>query len=68
MTSPSTIALTSIHDALLQQLAEARAERTGKPIEITRRHVELSILRLGIAAMQKIYGVEFRRPEEASQS
>ena len=56
MTSPSTIVLTSTHDALLQQLAEARAERTGMTVERARRQIEVDALRIGIDAVQTADG------------
>jgi predicted ArsR family transcriptional regulator len=49
---PRTLVLTSPHDALLQQLAEARAERTGVSVEKARRQVELEAVRIGLAAVQ----------------
>jgi len=48
----STVKLTRTHDALLQQLAEARAARTGGAVEAARRAVEVEALREGIAVLQ----------------
>jgi hypothetical protein len=50
---PRTLVLTSPHDALLQQLAEARARHEGLDIERARRAVELDVLCSGICAVQR---------------
>ena len=57
MTLLPTIVLTSTHDALLQQLAEARTERTGMTVERARRQIEVDALRIGIDAVQTAEGV-----------
>lgn len=65
MTSPPTIVLTSTHDALLQQLAEARAERAGVSVKEARFTVELEAMLIGIGALQTAESVlgEQRRVE-----
>ena len=52
MTSPPTIVLTSTHDALLQHLAEARAERAGVAVQEARLTVEIEALLIGIGVLQ----------------
>ena len=65
MTSPPTIVLNSTHDALLQKLAEARAERAGVAVQEARLTVEIEALLIGIGALQTAESVlgEQRRVE-----
>jgi hypothetical protein len=51
---PAVLALTSTHDALLTELAEARAARTGEDVERARRAVEIDALRAGIEELQEL--------------
>ena len=51
---PSVLVLTSTHDALLTDLAEARAARTGEDVERARRGVELDAMRAGIEELQEL--------------
>ena len=54
MTAPPVLVLTSTHDALLTQLAEARAARTGEDVERARRGVEIDVVRAGIEELQEL--------------
>ena len=48
------LVLPSTYDALLTQLAEARAARTGEDVERARRAVELDVVRAGIEELQEL--------------
>jgi hypothetical protein len=50
---PRTLVLTSTHDALLHQLAEARARHEGLDIARARRAVELDVMCSGLCAVQQ---------------
>jgi len=48
------LVLPSTYDALLTELAEARAARTGEDVERARRAVELDVLLAGIEELQEL--------------
>ena len=53
MTAGPTMRLTRVHDALIQQLAETRADVEGLEPARARRDVELDVLVSGICAVQR---------------
>lgn len=54
MNPTSVLVLPSTYNALLTQLAEARARRTGEDLKRARRAVELHALRAGIEELQEL--------------